>query len=84
MIVILMELQGYRRVGDYGPWKRFDFNGALAKWLRREIRNLFSFGGVGSNPASVDQIVCLSFFPIYDAGSSLLRIRRTFPQIGYS
>ena len=27
--------------------------GAIAKWLRRQIRNLFSFGGAGSNPAGV-------------------------------
>ena len=30
------------------------YNGAIAKWLRRQIRNLFSFGGAGSNPAGVD------------------------------
>ena len=34
-------------------------NGAIAKWLRRQIRNLFSFGGAGSNPAGVD---LFSFF----------------------
>ena len=28
--------------------------GAIAKWLRRQIRNLFLFEGVGSNPAGVD------------------------------
>ena len=28
-------------------------HGAIAKWLRRQIRNLFSFGGAGSNPAGV-------------------------------
>ena len=28
--------------------------GAIAKWLRRQIRNLFSFGGAGSNPAGVE------------------------------
>ena len=27
--------------------------GAIAKWLRRQIRNLFLFEGVGSNPAGV-------------------------------
>ena len=27
--------------------------GAIAKWLRRQIRNLFLFEGAGSNPAGV-------------------------------
>ena len=30
-------------------------HGAIAKWLRRQIRNLFSFGGAGSNPAGVGE-----------------------------
>lgn len=32
---------------------RFTFQGAIAKWLRRQIRNLFPFGSAGSNPAGV-------------------------------
>ena len=28
--------------------------GAIAKWLRRQIRNLFLFEGAGSNPAGVE------------------------------
>ena len=39
---------------------KHDFNhflqekqGAIAKWLRRQIRNLFLFEGAGSNPAGV-------------------------------
>ena len=27
--------------------------GAIAKWLQRQIRNLFLFEGAGSNPAGV-------------------------------
>ena len=33
--------------------------GAIAKWLRRQIRNLFSFGGAGSNPAGVGSFLTL-------------------------
>ena len=29
--------------------------GAIAKWLRRQIRNLFLFEGAGSNPAGVER-----------------------------
>ena len=32
--------------------------GAIAKWLRRQIRNLFLFEGAGSNPAGVDIFFC--------------------------
>jgi hypothetical protein len=31
--------------------------GAIAKWLRRQIRNLFLFEGAGSNPAGVVWII---------------------------
>ena len=31
--------------------------GAIAKWLRRQIRNLFLFEGAGSNPAGVELFV---------------------------
>ena len=34
--------------------KTFLLQGAIAKWLRRQIRNLFLFEGAGSNPAGVD------------------------------
>ena len=30
--------------------------GAIAKWLRRKIRNLFLFEGAGSNPAGVARV----------------------------
>ena len=33
--------------------KKVCFQGAIAKWLRRQIRNLFLFEGAGSNPAGV-------------------------------
>ena len=44
-------------------------SGAIAKWLRRQIRNLFSFGGAGSNPAGVD---CEFFYQILKDNSYLL------------
>ncbi len=49
---------------------RTDYQGAIAKWLRRQIRNLFLFEGAGSNPAGV-----ASF---YDFGSSQLQWNRNF------
>ena len=30
-----------------------NIEGAMAEWLRRQIRNLFRFPGAGSNPAGV-------------------------------
>ena len=36
------------------------FDGAIAKWLRRLIRNQFPFRGAGSNPAGV-----VHFFRFY-------------------
>ena len=43
------------------------FQGAIAKWLRRQIRNLFSFGGAGSNPAGVELFG--SFFDVSVVGT---------------
>ena len=40
------------------PKEKF-VTGAIAKWLRRQIRNLFLFEGAGSNPAGVEL-----FFPV--------------------
>ena len=40
-------------------------HGAIAKWLQRQIRNLFLFEGAGSNPAGVEKEIILkknSFF----------------------
>ena len=31
----------------------YELQGAIAKWLQRQIRNLFLFEGAGSNPAGV-------------------------------
>ena len=39
--------------------------GAIAKWLRRQIRNLFLFEGAGSSPAGV---ASSKFFPFFVAG----------------
>ena len=36
--------------------------GAIAKWLRRQIRNLFLFEGAGSNPAGVGVLLLTFFF----------------------
>ena len=37
-----------------------DHHGAIAKWLRRLIRNQFPFRGAGSSPAGVGQVLfCL-------------------------
>jgi hypothetical protein len=32
--------------------------GVIAKWLQRQIRNLFLFEGAGSNPADVGLLSC--------------------------
>ena len=38
--------------------------GAIAKWLQRQIRNLFLFEGAGSNPAGVGKLVDLFNFEV--------------------
>ena len=38
--------------------------GAIAKWLRRQIRNLFLFEGAGSNPAGVARHFCVMRRPV--------------------
>ena len=38
--------------------------GAIAKWLRRQIRNLFLFEGAGSNPAGVGQVFLFFSFVV--------------------
>jgi hypothetical protein len=51
--------QKTERNTQQGRRLRRDFVGAIAKWLRRQIRiaknHLFLFEGAGSNPAGVDQ-----------------------------
>ena len=52
--------------------------GAIAKWLRRQIRNLFSFGGAGSNPAGVANLLII----VNTGGLKTLRLRelaKSFP-----
>ena len=44
--------------------------GAIAKWLRRQIRNLFLFEGAGSNPAGVAHLL----FPFLASLSSSQRL----------
>ena len=43
----------------YGITRFLSCVGAIAKWLRRQIRNLFLFQGAGSSPAGV---VCFVVF----------------------
>ena len=46
-----------------------EFQGAIAKWLRRQIRNLFLFEGAGSNPARVVQLDSVFFFLSFVKGT---------------
>ena len=45
----------------------YELQGAIAKWLQRQIRNLFLFEGAGSNPAGV-----VIFIFIWDGSFSVL------------
>ena len=53
--------------------------GAIAKWLRRQIRNLFLFEGAGSNPAGVARLFHLSFFVFFGSFFGFC-----FPLCGFS
>ena len=62
----------------YSPF----FDGAIAKWLRRLIRNQFPFRGAGSSPAGVvrymhmNDLFCLRILLLLSAGTGG-SIRRT-------
>jgi hypothetical protein len=48
--------------------------GAMAEWLKREIRNLFLSEGAGSNPAGVGVFVDFIYSPCPDNGDDLTNV----------
>ena len=55
----------------------FENEGAIAKWLRRQIRNLFLFEGAGSNPAGVAIfLLSFSYFLSLNVAATMYILRR--------
>ncbi len=50
-LIAAFKMTASQRISNYTLV--FVYIGAIAKWLQRQIRNLFLFEGAGSNPAGV-------------------------------